>query len=591
MKILMPDFKMTRWLGLLLAILGLVAPGQVLAVGSWTPLANLFTNSSGAGHMMLLSDGTVMVQNNGGNYWARLSPDNHGHYVNGTWSALASMHDSRSFYSSQVLTDGRVFVAGAEYGNGGAQFDVVGARAEIYDPVANTWTQINPPSALLNYTTPPGVSVDTNKQAFFDSASMLLPDGTVLVGPVDPAIYNGTLIYNPFSNTWTNGPLTVNNPQGIGCQAEATWVKLANDSILTIDPGGNNVSGTNTERYIPSLGKWVVDTSLPIPIYDQNPTAFGEMGAAFLLPNGNALYFGASGHTAYYAPGGGSNKGSWTPGPDIPAGLAASDAPAAMMVNGRILAEFVVDSNHRTNYFYEFDPVAKSYTQVPSPTGGLTDSFNICDRTSMLDLPDGTVLYNDSSQRLYVYTPDPTVPIIASGKPVINSITWNGNGSIHLAGTGFNGISAGAAYGDEAQQDSNYPLAIFTDGGGNVTYGRTVFWSSTGVQTGSNPVTTELVVPGAFYYNGGNYSLQVEANGIASDPVSITGPIWVDFTYGGSTQSGTYALPYNTLAQGVGAVPFYGAIYLKPGLSHETFKNINSPMTIEAMGGPATIGQ
>jgi hypothetical protein len=37
--------------------------------------------------MLLLSDGTVMVQNNGDNYagWMRLKPDIHGSYVNGTW--------------------------------------------------------------------------------------------------------------------------------------------------------------------------------------------------------------------------------------------------------------------------------------------------------------------------------------------------------------------------------------------------------------------------------------------------------------------------------------------------------------------------
>ena len=140
--------------------------------------------------------------------------------------------------------------------------------------------------------------------------------------------------------------------------------------------------------------------------------------------------------------------------------------------------------------------MAKTYAQVSSPTGGLTDSFNISDRTSMLDLPDGTVLYNDSSQRLYVYTPDPTVPIVAAGKPVINSVIWNANGSLHLTGTVFNGISAGAAYGDEAQQDSNYPLVRFTDGSGNVYYGRTLFWSRTSVQTGSAVVSTECVVPG-----------------------------------------------------------------------------------------------
>jgi len=82
----------------------------------------------------------------------------------------------------------------------------------------------------------------------------------------------------------------------------------------------------------------------------------------------------------------------------------------------------------------------------------------------------------------------------------------------------------------------------------------------------------------------------VVANGNASDPVSISGAVWVDFNYAGSTQNGTYSFPYKTLAQGVSAVPAYGAVFMKPGLTHETMTN-SKPMTISAMGGTAIIGQ
>jgi hypothetical protein len=314
----------------------------------------------------------------------------------------------------------------------------------------------------------------------------------------------------------------------------------------------------------------------------------GEIGSALLLTNGKAFFLGGSGHTAYYNPSGGVNPGTWTPGPDIPAGLAAADAPAAMLVNGKILCEFALASNRGTNYFYEYDPYAKTYTQLPSPTGGLTDIYNISDRTSMLALPDGTVLYNDSSQQLYVYTPDAS-PVVASGKPVIQSVAWKSDGTLHLSGTGFNGISAGAAYGDEAQQDSNYPLVRFTDGAGKVYYGRTYFWSSTGVQTGGTIVTTECALPATVFGGPGAYTTQVVANGIASDPVGFPGPVWVDFGFGGSPQVGTFANPFPTLAQGVATVAPGAEIYLKPGLSHETM-TITKAMFITAIGGAATIG-
>ena len=60
----------------------------------WTPLINQPTfldtvNCLGAANPLLLTDGTVMVQNGGCQDWWRLTPDKTGSYVNGTWTELA----------------------------------------------------------------------------------------------------------------------------------------------------------------------------------------------------------------------------------------------------------------------------------------------------------------------------------------------------------------------------------------------------------------------------------------------------------------------------------------------------------------------
>ena len=139
----------------------------------------------------------------------------------------------------------------------------------------------------------------------------------------------------------------------------------------------------------------------------------------------------------------------------------------------------------------------------------------------MLDLPDGTVLFvgGQNSGSLYVYTPN-GMPL-AAGQPAINNITQNLNGSYHLTGTGLNGISQGAAYGDDEQMNSNYPLVRMTNTvTGNVYYARTYGWSSTGVQTGPKVVTTEFSLPPNL--PAGNYSLVVIANGNPSVAVSFT---------------------------------------------------------------------
>ena len=126
---------------------------------------------------------------------------------------------------------------------------------------------------------------------------------------------------------------------------------------------------------------------------------------------------------------------------------------------------------------------------------------------------------NTSFRPESIYTPDGTP--LAAGQPVISSITENADGSYHLTGTGLNGITEGAAYGDDEQMDSNYPLVRMTNSvTGNVYYARTYNWNSTSVQTGSRVITTEFVLPQNL--PAGTYSLLAEANGNPSASRSFT---------------------------------------------------------------------
>jgi len=87
--------------------------------------------------MLLLTDGTVMCQDEGTARWWKLTPNAQGDYVNGAWSALASTPNAPLYYASAVLRDGRVFRAGGEYDNF-VSADLL--AAEFYDPIADTWT-------------------------------------------------------------------------------------------------------------------------------------------------------------------------------------------------------------------------------------------------------------------------------------------------------------------------------------------------------------------------------------------------------------------------------------------------------------------
>ena len=547
------------------------------AQADWTALSTFPPNSVNIELMLLLPDGTIMAAHNfGGGYgndWYKLTPNNLGHYTNGVWSTRASASYTRLWCSSQVLNNRKVFVAGGEYGTGTT-------NVELYDIGSDTWSKINPPLSLFN----PGAG-----DKFVDSGSKVLPNGNILVAPVTPLNPNGTLIYNPYANSWSAGPTN------IVTQDEATWVKLPDGSIITVDH-----DSTTSERYLPSLNIWTNDANLPVNLWATLSGYIGETGPAFLLPDGRAFFIGGSGHTAYYTPSGSNAQGHWTQGPDIPGGLAAADAPGVMMANGKILCAAAsapyIDGSGNAQFpngvsFFEFDYTAGingQFVSVSAPSGFSTDGISSY-QALMLALPDGNVLYSHFGNDLYVYHPNG--PALVAGKPSISSVAFNSGGTITLSGTQFNGISEGASYGDDAQMGTDYPMVRFTDGSGNISYGYTYNWSSTSVQTGGRLVSTGCSLPPVVANGPGAYSMQVVANGIASDPVSIQGPVWVDFNFFSSPYLGTYNNPYVFFSDGVNAVAPGGTIFIKAGTTPQNMPTpINKAMTIVAVGGDVTIG-
>ncbi|MBL8765315.1 MAG: immunoglobulin domain-containing protein [Phycisphaerae bacterium] len=477
-----------------LTVLAAAATGA--DAGVWTKITN--NPPSAINLMLLLPDGTVMCSGNNGSTisktWFRLTPDIHGSYINGTWTSLSSMINTRLYYPSQVLRDGRVFVAGGEYGTGGP-------FAEIYDPTTNVWTALAIPASLWNPAT----------DDFYDCNSEILPDGSVLLMPVFPHTSGRAIKYTPSTNTWSSGGTLFRGTY----QDEATWVKLPDNTILTLDPFGHNTYGNNpSERYNPVTNTWINDGVCPVNMYD--PFGF-ELGGGVMLPNGKAFFVGSLPNTALYTPSGTTAPGTWAAGPIIPGNHGVPDGPCAMMVNGKVLcavSPVATSGNHfpSPTTFYEYDYVTNAFTSITGPTGA-SDPI-ACYQACMLCLPDGSVMYSHMSNTAYIYTPSGSP--LPAGKPVITSVTPNGDGSYHLTGTGLNGISEGASYGDDFQMNTNYPLVRLTSGA-NVYYARTFNWSSTSFMTGAQVLSTEFRPPASL--PAGQYSLYAVGNGFASDPV------------------------------------------------------------------------
>ena len=417
---------------------------NIFAQGTWSPLSNQAPDANG-GVMLLLTDGTVMCMTQTdtiggtsiGNTWNLLKPDAYGSYQNGTWSTLPAMNFTRLYFSSQVLPNGNVYIAGGEYGTGGH-------FGELYDVNTKRWTITNN-SPSSNF--------------FYDANSKLLYNGNVLQACVSPNS-SRNLIWNSLSNSYS----FISVPNSFGSSDEASWIKLPDNSILSVD-----LQSQNAERYFPQTNTWLHDAHVPVPLYDAK---LGETGASILLPNGKIFFLGDSVYTAIYTPSGSANPGSWTIGPQMPlvningssVQLACPDAPAAMMPNGKILCSFSHAGTYNdTAWFYEYDYLTNVFTPVNTPDGNSqlngTPSYAI----NMLDLPDGTVLMTKlGSNQYYQYKPSGSA--LAIGRPSIDSIFSTDCKTFKITGKLFNGIGEGASYGDDWQMSTNYPIVRLTKG-------------------------------------------------------------------------------------------------------------------------------
>jgi len=132
----------------------------------WQPVTQAAPfGNNGAGTALLMTDGTVMVHDNESS-WYKLTPDDTGSYIAGTWSKAASLPSGYGplYYSSAVLPDGRLIINGGEYNFFKNVETNLGA---IYDPIANTWKSVAPPAGWNN---------------IGDAADTVLSNGTLMLG-------------------------------------------------------------------------------------------------------------------------------------------------------------------------------------------------------------------------------------------------------------------------------------------------------------------------------------------------------------------------------------------------------------------------
>jgi len=489
--------------------------------GTWFPLTNHFPGSQ-PDTALLMTDGSVMMHDACKPDWYRLTPSLTGNYSAGTWHKMSPLPNGYApeYFASAVLKDGRLIVEGGEYDGCAQDFTNKGA---LYNPVKNTWTTVAPPSGW---------------NAIGDGASDLLPDGTFMlaqavteqsgkfVGTKAQAI--GTVSALPSTTvTWADaGKGKADN------NFEEGWTRLKTGDVLTLDISIGQGANSPAERYSHTGHSWSATGTAANILVDPNAR---ETGPSVRLPNGKVVQAGAKpcGTTGCIAHTGIYFAGTWTAGPDFPAidGLDydSTDGPAAILPDGNVLVQAspayscVDDQGNLTPYcppshFFEFD--GTSLVRVNEPeTAPQIPSF----QGRMLVLPSGSILWGArDTGDVEVYKPQGGAsrewnPTIGS----LSSTTFTRGTSGYLVhGTLYYGVSNGAAYGDDAQMDSNYPLVRITNNNsGHVCYARVYGRSST---------SARFAIPGVIPpvwenpCDTGASKLVVVVNGLASSSVAVT---------------------------------------------------------------------
>jgi N-acetylneuraminic acid mutarotase len=198
-----------------------------------------------------------------------------------TWSLAASMGNARAFHTATLLGDGRVLVAGGVVVAGGGQSSTeypgsVLASAELYDPVADTWTPTAPmPLAATS-----------------QSATLLADHRVLVIGGIDrfldypigsspPIGVRTAELFDPSTNSWSLAPSMSYE------RISPSITLLPNDKVLVV--GDHGINENTAETFDPAAEQWS-----PVP-----KPAVGRAGhVAVLLHGGSVLVAGGLGETS-----------------------------------------------------------------------------------------------------------------------------------------------------------------------------------------------------------------------------------------------------------------------------------------------------
>ncbi len=234
---------------------------------AWSVTANM-QNPRSAHTATLLANGQVLVA---GGYDISGNPVATAELYDpqtGSWKLTGSMAEGRSTQAAMLLANGKVLVAGG-WAAPGTSYGL--ASAELYDPVAGTWTTTGS-MQIGRAGIPIGVTLMSGK---------VLVAGGGTCCPYSVTGRQTAELYDPTSGTWSStGSMVIS-------RWEAAGILLTNGQVLVA--GGSTGSDlhptTESELYDPGTGTWAVTGNM---VYART------FGAAGLLTDGRVLVAGGA---------------------------------------------------------------------------------------------------------------------------------------------------------------------------------------------------------------------------------------------------------------------------------------------------------
>lgn len=289
-----------------------------------------------------------------------------------TWSPAASMHTPRFEHRAVLVNNTKVLVIA---GFNGPNSNIPIGSAELYDPVADTWSEVPSMQAITG-----------------SPSATLLGSGKVLVVgqcPVNPCNVPAehAEVYDPDLSSWS----LAHNPNHL--RASSTTVLMGNGKVLLV--GGGVEPG---EVYDPTTDSW---SDTPYTSHVPNPPEVWNWATTTLLGDGKVLVAGGLPQNndpspAYpYADIFDPSSNTWSPAPNM--SQARAIHTATLLASGQVLVAGGVRQNCPC-------PTAQYLSSVELYTPACTSADgNTCETNLTLSITGPSALSVANSQ----YSPNP----------------------------------------------------------------------------------------------------------------------------------------------------------------------------------------